>query len=44
MQDQVKLRCVRLGIHDSNLLLLHETNLDAILKLIYDDVLLSLLA
>lgn len=43
-EDQVKLRCDRLGIHDSNLLLLHETNLDAILKLIYDDVLLSLLA
>lgn len=37
-EDQVKLRCDRLGIHDANLLLLHETNLDAILKLVYGNV------
>ena len=37
-EDQVKLRCDRLGIRDANLLLLHETNLDAILKLVYTNV------
>ena len=37
-EDQVKLRCDRLGVSESKLFLIHETNLDAILQLIYANV------
>lgn len=37
-EDQVKMRCDRLGIHNTNLYLLHETNLDSIIQHIYQHV------
>ena len=37
-EDQVKLRCDRLGVSENNLFLIHETNLDSILQLIYANV------
>lgn len=37
-EEQVKMRCDRLGISNSNLYLLHETNLDSILNHIYQFV------
>lgn len=37
-EEQVKMRCDRLGIQNSNLYLLHETNLDSILQHIYQNV------
>lgn len=39
-EDQVKMRCDRLGIHNSNLYLLHETNLDSIIQHVYQHVLI----
>ena len=38
-EDQVKLRCDRLGIRTDRLSLLHETNLDAVLEYVYQHVL-----
>ena len=40
-EDQVKLRCDRLGIRTDRLSLLHETNLDAVLEYVYQHVLPS---
>ena len=37
-EDQVKLRCDRLGIRTDRLSLLHETNLDAVLEYVYQHV------
>ena len=37
-EDQVKLRCDRLGVSEKNLFLIHETNLDSILQLVYSNV------
>ena len=37
-EDQVKLRCDRLGISNPNLYLLHETNIDSIVQLISQQV------
>ena len=33
-EDQVKLRCDRLGVKDANLYLVHETNLDSVIQLV----------
>ena len=40
-EDQVKLRCDRLGISNSNLFLLHETNIDSIVQLVSQQVSVS---
>ena len=40
-EDQVKLRCDRLGIASSNLYLLHETNIDAIVQLVSQQVVIA---
>ena len=37
-EDQVKLRCDRLGVRDGNLFLVHETDLDSIIQLVYQNV------
>ena len=37
-EDQVKLRCDRLGISNPNLYLLHETNIDSIVQLVSQQV------
>lgn len=37
-EDQVKLRCDRLGVKNPNLYLIHETNLDSVIQLVQQNV------